>query len=119
MSNLIVVCDDSYPGRIYYCKSLLHTVDRIYHANLCSYVEILRGIVDFMPSNIDFVFARCIVGGQDCILSCQKHIILILQNKAHFRCTPEQSDDLIVPELGKRFCYGCVSHYLNKTLDIF
>lgn len=103
MSNLIVVCDDSYPGRIYYCKSLLHTVDRIYHANLCSYVEILRGIVDFMPSNIDFVFARCIVGGQDCILSCQKHIKLILQNKAHFRCTPEQSDDLIVPELGKNF----------------
>lgn len=64
MSSLIVVCDDSYPRRIYYCKCLLHTVDRIYHANLCSYVEILRGGVDFIPSNIDFVFAKYIVGGR-------------------------------------------------------
>ena len=53
----------------------MDTVDPIYHANLRSYAEILQESVDYMPSNLDSVFAKRI--GQDCILSCQQHILIL------------------------------------------
>ena len=55
MSNTIAILNDSYSRRVYYGQCLTNTVDHIYHANFCSYVEILQGSVDFMPSSIDFV----------------------------------------------------------------
>ena len=39
--------------------------------------------------------------------------MLVLQNEAHFDYTSEEQDGyLIVDELGRSFCNGCVIHYL-------
>ena len=65
MSNTIAILNDSYSRRVYYGQCLTNTVDQIYHANFCSYVEILQGSVDFMLSSIDFVFAKRTVGSQN------------------------------------------------------
>ena len=86
-----------------------------------NYTEILRGVAELMPSTIDLVSSNR-VGDyrQDCLLLCDSHVILVLQNEAHFDCTSEEEDnDLIVDELGRSFCNSCVTHYVKKTLDIF
>lgn len=73
--SVIVVQNASCLRRGYYCECVMDTVDPIYHANLRSYAEILQESVDYMPSNLDSVFAKRI--GQDCILSCQQHILIL------------------------------------------
>ena len=74
-----------------------------------------------MTTAIDLVSSNCVGDHeQDCLLLCDSHVILVLQNETHFDCTSEEEDDdLILDELGKSSCNGCVTHYLKEALDIF
>ena len=76
MSNVIVVRNDFYPRRVYYCNCPMNTFDQIYHANFPSYTEILRGCTEFRRSTIDLVLSK-LEREQDCILLCDRHVVLI------------------------------------------
>ena len=66
-----------------------------------------------MTTTIDLVSSNCVGDHkQDCLLLCDSHVILVLQNETHFDCASgEEDDDLILDELGKISC--------NKVCDCF
>lgn len=121
MSDIIRVPAGFYSRRVYYCLYLMDLVDRIYHGNFCLYAKILKAVVRFEPSLIHLVSSIRVENyEQSCLLSCEDHLVQVLQNEARYNCMSERGeDDLIVEKLEKIFCNGCVRHNQKKVYHRF
>ena len=89
------------PNKFYRCPCLMHIVNEIYDANICTNSTILEFISKSVISP-EPVFCLQVENKASCMLMCQAHLILTLLSETRYKCTSQNDTDFCVISLQRR-----------------